>query len=166
MEACSPGARPLFAANADLARPTEPHLALWWATTLLREHRGDGHIAALLTAELGPCDSHVLRLAADGHSPATVQPHRGWSDDDWAAATESLRSRGWLDSAGALTPLGAEQHGAVESLTDRLAGEPLRHLGDRLERLVDLLGRAIRPILEADLVPYPTPMGLPRPASA
>src|SRR5207245_6103215 len=46
-ESASGAGRPLFAANADLAWPDKPHLVLWQATTLLREHRGDGHMVSL-----------------------------------------------------------------------------------------------------------------------
>src|SRR4051794_12194218 len=48
----SPEGRPLYAGHADLPWPEEPVLVLWHGATLLREYRGDGHIAALLHAGL------------------------------------------------------------------------------------------------------------------
>ncbi len=93
-DGCDPFARPLFAANHDLEWPTEPHLALWHGCTLLREHRGDGHIASLYAADVDPCEAHVLRLAVTGVDRATIAPFRGWDDDDWAAATERLDRTG------------------------------------------------------------------------
>ena len=70
-DGCDPFARPLFAANHDLAWPREPHIALWHGCTLLREHRGDGHIATLYAADVDPCEAHVLRLAVTGVDRAT-----------------------------------------------------------------------------------------------
>src|SRR5437868_3965299 len=55
--------RPLYAANAELTWPTDPHLALWHACTLIREHRGDGHVAALVGAGVDGCAAHLLRVA-------------------------------------------------------------------------------------------------------
>jgi len=54
LQSCSVAGRPMFGANAELAWPSEPHLALWHATTLVREHRGDAHVAALSVAGLDP----------------------------------------------------------------------------------------------------------------
>jgi hypothetical protein len=70
--------RQLAAANADLPWPGEPHLVLWHAISVLREHRGDGHIAALLTAGLDPCEA-LVSFAAIGAAPEEVFASRGWS---------------------------------------------------------------------------------------
>src|SRR5436305_3492070 len=79
--------RPIYAANADLPWPAEPHLILWQATTLLREHRGDGHVAALTAAGLAGCESHVSLVATGALSRAVLQPSRGWTDEARDAAT-------------------------------------------------------------------------------
>lgn len=155
-EACTPGGRPLFAANAELGWPAEPHLVLWHAATLLREHRGDGHVAALVAAGVDPCEAHVSQVAASGASPDTIQPYRGWSEEYWAGATERLRSRGWLDARGALTPAGLAGRAAIEDETDELAAAPV-------EGLLDLLAPITARILDSDTIPYPNPMGVPRP---
>ncbi|MGH8994401.1 MAG: SCO6745 family protein, partial [Acidimicrobiia bacterium] len=95
-EAPAMAGRPLYGALRSLAWPAEPHLALWHAATLLREHRGDGHVAALTAAGLDGCEAHVT-VAATGAVPRpTLQDNRKWSDDEWAAAEERLRARGWL----------------------------------------------------------------------
>ena len=93
--------RPLFAANTGLDWPEAPHLALWHAVTLLREHRGDGHVSALTVAGVDPCEAHVLRIADDGLPLDSIQPYRGWGEADWAAAATRLRDRGWLADGGA-----------------------------------------------------------------
>lgn len=163
MEGCSAAGRPMFAANAELDWPHEPHLVLWQAATLLREHRGDGHIAALLHAGVGPCEAHVLRIAVDGADPGTIRPHRGWSEDDWEAATDRLRSRGWLDEHARATALGRQQRAEIEARTDELAAGPVHNLGADVDRLVELMGDLTSRLLSSDLIPYPNAMGVPRP---
>ena len=75
--AAGAGGRPLAAANADLPWPQEPHLVLWHAVNILREHRGDGHIAALLAAGLDPCEA-LVSFAAIGAAPEEVFASRCW----------------------------------------------------------------------------------------
>src|SRR5215471_5470340 len=80
--------RVLASANAALPVPDEPVARLWHAATVLREHRGDGHFAALLAADIDGCEATVLRTGL-GNSPTKEQwqPMRGWTDDDWDQAT-------------------------------------------------------------------------------
>src|SRR5215467_3427549 len=94
--------RPLAAANADLPWPSEPHLVLWHAINALREHRGDGHIAALQVAGLDPCEA-LVSFAAIGAAPQEVFASRGWTQAEWSAARDRLASRGWIDAAGTAT---------------------------------------------------------------
>ena len=75
-------------------------LALWHAITLLREFRGDGHIAALVESGVGPCEALVLQSTYGAIPRATLQQTRKWPDDEWDAAVDALRSRGWLDATG------------------------------------------------------------------
>lgn len=129
--------RPLFAANAALDRPEEPHLALWHAATLLREYRGDGHIAALAHFGLTGVHALVVDCASDlGMAKEIVMPHRGWTGEEWDAAEEELRARGLVAADGTLTPRGAEVRVEVERETNRLDQEPYASLGDAdVERL-------------------------------
>ena len=97
--ACAtPEGRPLFAGHASLPWPEEPHLALWHAQTLLREFRGDGHVAALTVEGLDGCEALVTHAAAGDVSADILRATRQRSGDDWLAAEERLRSRGWLRS--------------------------------------------------------------------
>jgi hypothetical protein len=167
IEGCDPAGRPLFAAHSALPCPEAPHLALWHATTLLREFRFDGHNAALLTSGIGGCEAHVLAAAGGTVTRANVQPNRGWTDDEWAAAERPMAERGWLDHSGAITERGREVRAAVEDLTDRLAMAPWHLLGDDATgRLYDLLEPLSRQIIEAGGVPFPNPIGLPAPGSS
>jgi hypothetical protein len=153
VDACDLAGRPLFAANLSLSWPDEPHLALWHGATLLREHRGDGHVAALVAAGLDGCEAHVTQVASGAVPAEAVRPFRGWTDEEWDAAVERLRRRGWTD----------DDRRAVEVRTDELAAAPWRTLpgadADRLEALLrPLVGR----IAEGGGVLFPNAMGVPR----
>jgi hypothetical protein len=159
--------RPLGAANAALRWPGPPHLALWHAQTLLREHRGDGHVAALLTAGLDPVESLVLFAADIAMDPDWMRTRRGWTEDEWVAGVDRLVGRGLLDPDGALTDAGRVLRAAVEERTDALADAPLAALGDvRAARLAELMQPLVRAIVAGDAFMRDNPMGLqPLPAA-
>ena len=156
--------RPLAAANAALPSPDEPHLALWQALTVLREHRGDGHVASLTTAGIKPCEAHVLAAAA-GRSPAeALRAARKWSEQEWAEATSELADRGLVTGAGELTDAGRALRREVEQRTDRLALAPYAALGvERTDELLGLLHGLATRVVEASGVPWPNPIGVPWP---
>jgi len=133
--------RVLAGAYADLAWPEDPVGRLWHAATLLREHRGDGHVAALLTAGVDGAESLVWRAGVDGGRLREVtQPARGWTDEEWTAAVARLDKRGWLTADGAATRAGRDAYNEVEALTDRLAAGPWERLGEAdTERCAELL---------------------------
>lgn len=155
------GGRPLFAAYAALPWPVEPYMRLWQAATLLREHRGDGHVAVLTAQGLSGCEVHVM-MAATGRVPReTLQVNRGWTDEDWAGATESLRERGWLNGRGRVTTDGREAIRNIERVTDSLAMAPCRVISDSFCKLLDVLQVLNASILRSAVIPFPNPMGLP-----
>ncbi|MFJ6719193.1 MULTISPECIES: SCO6745 family protein [unclassified Streptomyces] len=154
-EACTRHARTLYSAHADLPVPEEPHLRLWHATTLLREHRGDGHLAALLLADLDPVEALLSHTATGrGMTPEWIKSIRGWEQSDLDAATERLRRRGILDEAGELTEEGAAVRERLETDTDRLDAAPYEHLGaDGLARLAELGGALVAKAIGAGAFP-------------
>jgi hypothetical protein len=166
MEGQDPSGRPLFAAHAALGWPEEPHLALWHGATLYREFRGDGHVASLLTDGVGGCEAHVLAAAAGQLPGSLLREYRGWSDEEWSAAAARLRGRGWLDPEGSLTAAGRDARDAREAGTDDLAAAPWDHLGPgACARLLALLDRPVRLVVEGGGIPFPNPVGLPAPTS-
>ena len=146
-EACEPQGRPLYAGHAALPWPEPAHLALWHAITLLREYRGDGHIAALVADGVDGCEALVIHGATGDVPSAVLQRSRAWPDDEWAAARERLQVRGWVDETGALTEEGRRHRQWVEDRTDELALVPWAVLGqddaDRLRSLVRPYSKAI-----------------------
>jgi hypothetical protein len=129
--ACDPAGRPLYAAHADLAWPDAPHLALWHGLTLLREYRGDGHVAALLSAGLTGLEALVSHtVTGTGFTVPAAQLTRSWSEDQWSAACASLAARGLMDDSGALTPAGEAMRMSVETATDELAAAPWDLIGE------------------------------------
>ena len=161
---CEVVGRPLFAANAALDPPDEPHLRLWHAATMLREHRGDGHVAALVAAGLDGCEAHLTLVATTDVPAAELQPNRGWSDEEWSAARTRLVERGILTPGGGATEKGARLRQWVEDVTDDLALAPWRVLGGAAaERAEALLREPARRVVGGGGVPFPNPMGLPAP---
>lgn len=160
VEAGEPAGRPMFAANRAVPTPEDPVAALWQTTTSLREHRGDGHVACLVTAGLDGCGIHVLFAAATGTPTELLRDNRGWTDGDWAAATARLEQQG-LVAGGTTTPAGDAVRGGIEARTDELAGAPYAALAaDERTELLDLL-RPAATTVAAGVIPFPNPIGLP-----
>ncbi|MFI6440894.1 hypothetical protein [Streptomyces sp. NPDC050759] len=159
-EAVNTAGRPLAAANAALEWPEAPHLQLWQAATILREHRGDGHIAALLVAGLDPVES-LVSFAAIGAASVERFGSRGWSATEWEAARERLTARGLLDGNGEATDTGRDLRHRVEHHTDQLAATPWQLLGTAdTARLADLLGDFWVAVLSSGLLPSETTLGI------
>lgn len=155
--------RPLFAANRALPWPDEPLAALWHATTLLREQRGDAHVAVLSAAGVSGRESNVLHAAAGGVSRDYIARTRDYDDDAWRHHEQRLARRGLLDDEGSLTPAGRELKDHIEAATDALALSALDALSDEE---VEALFRALTPVTRAVVaggdVPALTPMALRR----
>ena len=139
--------RPLAAAHADLPEPTEPLRRLWWAITVLREWRGDGHVAALTADGMDPVEVLHTHIAMGGVNADILRVTRAWPDDRWAAAGEALVARGELTADGELTDVGRARRTAVEDATDRLAMAAWDALGEercaRVQELLRPYGKAV-----------------------
>jgi hypothetical protein len=153
--ACTAEGRPLYAGHADLAWPDAPHLVTWHALTLLREHRGDGHIGALVAAGLTGLEALVTHTATGrGFVPGFARASRGWTQEEWDAAVGALTERGLLDAGGALTAAGEALRAHVEAETDRMAAGPWRQLGEERTEDVVRIGQAMtRTALAAGALP-------------
>ena len=150
--ACSPYGRALYAATAAVPAPDgPPHLQLWHALTLLREYRGDGHIAALVAAGITGLEAGVLHCALESTwTRKAWQATRAYSDDEWDAAEASLVERDWLSEPGVLSASGTERREAVEAATDVMGLAPWEALGEaRTARLVELVKPLSRAVVDA-----------------
>jgi hypothetical protein len=152
---CTADGRPLYAGHAELDWPSAPHLVLWHGLTLLREHRGDGHIAALGTAGLSGIEALITHSASgQGFLAGFAQASRGWTDEEWAAARDGLVTRGLLTPGGDLTEAGQTLRDQIEAQTDALAAAPWRHLGDdRTEQVISAGRDLTRTALAAGALP-------------
>ncbi len=153
-------------ASADIALPVpgEGLARLWQAATVLREHRGDGHFAALAAADLDGCEAVVLRCCLDLRRE-DLQPVRGWTDEAWEEALSRLAARGWVGADGELTSAGRQAHQAVENATDWAAARPWARLGPETAAQIST---ALTPLAQAcaSALPYPSPVGVPAPGTA
>ncbi|MET9044171.1 hypothetical protein ABZX34_15135 [Streptomyces sp. NPDC004362] len=159
-EAANTAGRPLAAANAELPWPRAPHQQLWHAATILREHRGDGHLAALLVAGLDPVES-LVSFAAIGAASVERFESRGWTSQEWAAARDRLVARGLVNQDGTATEAGRELRRRVEQHTDELAAQPWLASGPAAAaELADLLGEFWVAALSSGLLPSETTLGI------
>ena len=157
------GGRPLAAAWAAVAETGDPVADLWLRLTALREHRGDGHVAACISHGLGALEATITMVATGRIPRESIQPHRGWSDEDWAAAEAALGDRGLL-ADGQLTDAGHEVRDAIEAATDALAVAPIERLGEeRASSLVAQLRPIAQLVIDESAVPVPNPIGIARP---
>jgi hypothetical protein len=153
--ACTGEGRPLYAGHADLDWPAAPHLVMWHGLTLLREHRGDGHVCALTAAGLTGLEALVSHTATGyGFVPAFARASRGWSQQEWDDAAGALAARGLLGADGTLTPAGQALREQVEDATDRMAAAPWQYLGEERTGEVIRIGKAMtRAALTAGALP-------------
>ncbi|MGH9022772.1 MAG: SCO6745 family protein [Acidimicrobiia bacterium] len=145
-DGCDHFGRPLSAAWATVAWPRDDHLALWLGATILREHRGCGHVAALAGAGLDGVEAVVSAVACGGVTQAEASII-GWSESELKAATSRLIDRRWLSAEGRATEEGIAARGRIEDETNRLAASPWRVLGEagcaRLVTLIEPLSAVI-----------------------
>jgi hypothetical protein len=178
--AADPTGRPLFAANAAVAPPGDALGRLWQLATTLREHRGDGHIAAMVSAGITGLEAHLLQAAAGRFPQQVIRQVRGWSEDEWAGAAGALCARGLLggdgtaspDDAGApggalsLTPAGRAVLKTIEAHTDERAWTGgLAALGEQgVEEVLALLRPSARAVVLSGMLPDINPTGVPYPS--
>jgi len=110
--------RPLGAAWASVAWPGSAPADLWLATAIVREVRGDGHIAALVSEGIGPVESHLLARGDSGRERTALEALRGWNAEELEVAGRALRSRDLLDDEGRRTAAGERLVQHLEQITD------------------------------------------------
>ncbi|WP_426565096.1 MarR family winged helix-turn-helix transcriptional regulator [Angustibacter sp. McL0619] len=129
--------RALYAGLRALDVPQEPVARLWHAATLLREHRGDGHNAALVVHGIGGTEAHVLLALSLGMRPEEFGRIHHLPKPQLAAVVDGLRGRGLVDAAGGFTEAGRATKERIEALTDALAAPAYDALSaDELDELV------------------------------
>jgi hypothetical protein len=158
-EAAETAGRPLAAANADRPWPDQPHLVLWQAATILREHRGDGHVAAAVASGFDPCEL-LVSFAAVGAAPESVFASRGWTPDEWDAAKGRLLSRGLVHPDGTATDQGVKARADLEHRTSELAAGPWKALGTDVGRFIQLAGPLAGEIAASGVLPRQSTLGL------
>ena len=132
--------RALFAAVRTLPLPNVPMARLWHGANLLREHRGDGHVAALVAMGIGGTESHVLHALSEDLQPQEYGRVSHLPEAQLTAVVEGMRSRGLIAADGWLTAMGHRMKTEVESLTDQLADPAYDALDpDELDELIDVL---------------------------
>jgi hypothetical protein len=132
--------RPMYASLLATAIPDDVVARLFYAAALLREHRGDGHIVALMAEGIGGLEAHVL-YALGTNMPAE-KFGRVWHlpAAQLAAVIDVMRDRGLIGDDDWLTQHGRAVRQRVEALTDDLAAKPYESLAsNELDELMAAL---------------------------
>jgi hypothetical protein len=172
---CAGEGRPMTGANRELWSSVEPVLRrsgldaplievgeVWQACTTLREHRGDGHVAALLTEGLGGLEAHLLAAGTLGVPADLLRDNRGWTGEQWDEGVARLAGRGLLRPDGVATAAGHELRRRIEVVTDDLAAPAFAGLDDgAMADLHRALSGCATQVQRSGLLPFPNPMGLP-----
>ncbi len=157
VEACPPEGRPIAAPHAALPWPDDPVLGLWHGANVLREFRGDGHVAVLVSHGIRPVEALLLQAGYMGvrdRARAALFATRDWDEAAIARGRESMRERGFLNEDETLTDAGGKFRGMIEHDTDRAAAAPFAELGpERCEELLGLLEPLAVRILRRRAVP-------------
>ncbi|EIV92579.1 hypothetical protein [Frankia sp. QA3] len=150
--------RPLLAGLASLPWPREDPLVIWHAAKMLREHRGDGHIAGLVTEGLRGIDALVIHAAYEGWPGEALRDSRHWDPPAWDASVANLRRRGWLteaetpESTPKLTAQGRRRRRWIEDRTDELAALAYEPIGDAgMDRMIELGAKVVAALGDAGL---------------
>jgi hypothetical protein len=139
MVAAAPGeGRALFSGLLSLGFPDDPIGRFWRAVDLVREHRGDSHVAAWVGADLDATEVGLLTDPWRGQPLKSWVRSRGWTDDELDQACDRLRSRGLLDG-DELTTAGRDLREQIETATDTMETRVVSALGGDADRLFALL---------------------------
>lgn len=144
--------RPMHAGLVALPWPDDPLGRLWHAASILREHRGDSHLATCVAHGLTGVEANLLTELRVGWDPQAYTASRGWSPEAMDAATAVLTTRG-LVADGALTAEGAALRDGIEEATDRLLQPVVDAIGDDLPGLLKFLDGWSQQIVERGWFP-------------
>ncbi len=155
--------KPLAAAHASLEKPADDAGLLWWAATVIREYRGDCHIAVLTAAGLDGVTANTLAVAA-GLTVGEQRNMRGWTEEEWAAGYAQLATRGWVEADGTITESGRSARQQIEDATDRVCAAGMdKEATGRAITVEDGVRALARGVLKSGTVAFPNPTGTKAP---
>ncbi|MDZ7887118.1 MAG: hypothetical protein U5N53_31420 [Mycobacterium sp.] len=161
---CAFDGRPLAAGWSQVPRPDAVSARIWLAASVLREHRGDGHVLACVREGLSGLDAMLSHVATGTVTREVLQLNRGWTDSEWAAGTRQLRARQLIDVDGRLTRAGGALRREIEDRTDLLAGDPVTALGPAgVQKVIDIAAPISMRLFDSAAMSDPNPIGVPRP---
>ncbi|GAY14357.1 hypothetical protein [Mycobacterium sp. shizuoka-1] len=163
-QGCGFDGRPLAAGWSQVPLPESVAARIWLAATVLREHRGDGHVLACVREGLGGLDAVLTHVATGAVTRDVLQRNRGWSDQEWCAGLRRLRARKLIDVDGRLTRSGGMLRREIEDRTDILAGDPVTVLGPAgVQEVIDIAAPLSARLFDCGAMSEPNPIGVPRP---
>ncbi|MEM9521381.1 MAG: hypothetical protein AAGA37_18875 [Actinomycetota bacterium] len=149
IDGVSDAGRPLAAGNRATPEPDDAWERLWQRITVLREWRGDAHIAALVSAPADPVEALALHAATGKVPRGALVATRAWSDEEWSAGIDRLVRRGLLNDDESFTEMGEAFRAEIERRTDVASLPLVEAVGpDRTQRFIDLLKPVRKALLD------------------
>lgn len=144
--------RVLFAALRAQPRLTDPYGRLWRAADLVREHRGDSHLAASIAAGLDPVRMGILSEVWVGYPVGEYSGTRAWPQEAHEAGVARLEADG-LIADGMITEPGRAFRDDIEAATDTAQRDVLDAIGDELDAVCTRLDAWSQRCIEARAFP-------------
>lgn len=140
--------RPLAAAWSSVPRSGTPVIDLWRSTTVIRESRGDTHLAVLVAEGIGGIASHLVTAGDAPEGRRRLMVLRGWTEDELDEAAATLREQGLLDAEGRRTDAARALRRHVEDVTDLRSSAAWDAAGaPRITDIAELSLRLLGPII-------------------
>ena len=161
----APGAgRHLYSGLQSLGYPATPMGDFWRAADLVREHRGDSHIAAWIAADLDACEVGVITDPWRGQRLKSWVRSRGWSEDELDGAIERLRARGFIEASGdgdRITAAGWQLREDIDTATDQMEKRVIAALGEDIDELFRITEPIADEVIRGRLYPAAVTWGQP-----
>ena len=138
LEEAEGAGHPLFSGLKGLPWPTEPLGQLWRCCDMVREHRGDSHIAVWTRAMVKPIEIQLMSELQLGISLKTYSMTRGWSIEQMDRALDEMRERGWVEGE-MFTQEGRVFRDQIESDTDDMETPVVDAIGAEFDQLIEIL---------------------------
>jgi hypothetical protein len=153
LSSIEPGPRHIFGALQSVSTSADPYARVWRGAELYREHRGDSHLAACVTADLDMAEMNVLTEVWLGYPVGEYSGSRGFAPEQLQAAAARLQSRGWFTATNAITEAGWSAREAIEVATDVAQQRVVDALANGWSELVDAADRIGAAVLAAHAAP-------------
>jgi hypothetical protein len=129
---------PIYSGLLSLPFPDDPMGQLWRCCDMVREHRGDSHVAVWAKALVEPIEIQLMSELQMGIPLKTYSATRGWSPQQMDDALDGMRAKGWM-TGDKFSPEGQALRDRIEADTDAMETPIVDAIGGDFDELIDIL---------------------------